>query len=158
MKSLKKQTLVLGLSAALIATAGYAASHAATSSNKAVAARHAQMQMIGYHTGVLGAIAKGEAEFDAATVKAAAGNLHALAKMDGSTLWLEGTAQGEVDGSRAKAEIWTDAAGFAAKFADLEKASMDMMNAGDAAAVGAGMGGIGGACKACHETYRGPKN
>jgi len=153
-----KSTLVVSLSAALIATAGFAASHSSKSSNAAVVARHAQMQMIGYHTGLLGAIAKGEAEYDAGTVKAAAANLNALAKMNGATLWIEGTAQGQVDGSRAKAEIWSDPAGFAGKFAALEKASMDMMNAGDAAAVGAGMAGIGGACKGCHETYRGPKN
>jgi cytochrome c556 len=152
------KTIGAGLCAALIASAGFAASHTMSSSNKAVSARHAQMQMIGYHTGLLGAIAKGEADYDAATVKTAAANIAALAALDGGTLWLDGTAQGEVDGSRAKAEIWSDPAGFAGKFKDLEKAAMAMMEAGDAAAVGAAMGGIGGACKACHEGYRGPKN
>ncbi|MFT6674148.1 MAG: cytochrome c556 [Sulfitobacter sp.] len=158
MPSFANSTIVLGLATALIATAGLAASHASKIDNAAVAARHAQMQMIGYHTGVLGAIAKGEADYDSAVVKAAAGNINALAKLDKTTLWVQGTAQGEVDGSRAKPEIWSDLDGFTAKFAALEKASAEMMSAADAAAVGAGMAGIGGACKACHETYRGPKN
>ncbi|MGC1494637.1 MAG: cytochrome c [Sulfitobacter sp.] len=148
----------VGLSIAIVATAGLAASHTASSSNKAVAARHAQMQMIGYNTGLLGAMAKGEVDFSAEMANSAAINLNMLAKMDTSTLWTEGTEQGAADGSRAKAEIWSDAAGFADKFADLEKASAAMIGAADVDAVKAGMGAIGGACKACHESYRGPKN
>ena len=70
MKTLTKSLLGLGLSATLIATASFAASHASVA-NKTVAARHAQMQMVGYHTGILGAIAKGEMAFDAETVNAA---------------------------------------------------------------------------------------
>ena len=78
--------------------------------------------------------------------------------MDTATLWTPGTEQGAAEGSRAKPEIWSDAAGFAAKMADLKNAAAAMSGAADQAAVGAAMGGIGGACKGCHETYRGPKN
>ena len=63
-----------------------------------------------------------------------------------------------MDGSRGKAEIWSDAAGFKAKFGDMETAALSMVGAADAATVGAGMGALGGSCKACHEIYRGPKN
>lgn len=142
----------------LIASAGVAGSHAASSSNKAVAARHFQMQMVGYNIGVLGAIAKGEMEFSQDMVDGAAKTLAALAAMDHAPLWIEGTEQGAAEGSRAKPDVWTDAAGFAEKFADMEKASLALVGAADAAAVGAGMGALGGSCKACHETYRGPKN
>ncbi len=148
----------LGLGIAVVATATFAASHSGKISNKTVAARHAQMQMISYNTGLLGAVAKGEVEFSAEMVNSAATNLNILAKMDGATLWTSGTEQGAVDGSRAKAEIWSDAAGFADKFAALEKASAAMIGAADQDAVKAGMGAIGGSCKACHESYRGPKN
>ena len=158
MKSSFRKPFTIGLSIAIVATAGLAASHTASSSNKAVAARHAQMQMVAYNTGLLGSVAKGEVEFNAEMVNSAATNLNALAKMDTSTLWTTGTEQGAADGSRAKPEIWSDAAGFADKFAALEKASADMMGAADVDAVKAGMGAIGGTCKACHETYRGPKN
>lgn len=157
MKKTTKTILGAGLSIAVIATGSFAASHAKVD-NKTVAARHAQMNMISYHTGVLGAIAKGEAEFNAETVNAAATNLRDLAKLNGATLWLPGTEQGAVDGSRAKTEIWSDPAGFAARFDQLASAADAMIGAADAGAVGAAMGGIGGSCKACHEGYRGPKN
>lgn len=153
-----KSIAALGLGAAIIATASFAESHAAKDLDPAVAARHYQMQMVGYHTGILGAIAKGEAEYDAAIVAAAAKNLAALASMERATLWVEGTEQGVSAGSRAKAEIWSDPDGFAERMQALADASTALMDASDAAAVGAGMGDLGGSCKACHEKYRGPKN
>jgi cytochrome c556 len=147
-------TVVLGLG--LVTSASFAASHSSVT-NKAVAARHAQMQMISYHTGVLGAIAKGEMEYSSEMVDAAATNLRDLAKLNGATMWLPGTEQGAVDGSRAKAEMWSNFPDVVAKLTDLANAADAMIGAADQAAVGAGMGPIGGACKACHEAYRGPK-
>lgn len=158
MSALFRTPFAVGLGIAIIATSGYAASHAASSSDKAVAARHAQMQIVGYSTGILGDIAKGEMEFDAEMVNSAATNLNTLAKLDLASLWLPGTEQGAAEGSRAKPEIWSDRAGFIEKFAALEKASADMMGAADVDAVKAGMGAIGESCKMCHDSYRGPKN
>ncbi len=158
MKFFTKTAVTLGLGAAIIATAGVAGSHSAKDMPPPVAARHHQMQMVGYHIGVLGGVAKGEMEYDAAMVSAAASNLAALARMEKATLWVAGTEQGAAAGSRAKAEIWSDPEGFAAKFEDMATAADALINAGDAAAVGAGMGALGGSCKACHEKYRGPKN
>ncbi|MBD3663157.1 c-type cytochrome [Sulfitobacter aestuariivivens] len=158
MSSLTKKSIGAGLAIAVAATATFAASHSASSSNKAVAARHAQMQMIGYHIGVLGGIAKGEMEYDSAMVDAAAKNMRELAKMERATLWIEGTEQGAVDGSRAKASIWQDSDGFAAKFLDLQNAADAMVGAGSAEEVGSRMGALGKSCKDCHESYRGPKN
>ncbi len=145
-----------GALSALVATAVLADSHAA--GNPAVEARHHQMQMVGYHTGVLGAVAKGEMDYDAAMVSAAAKNLVSLAMMERATLWIEGTEQGAAPDSRAKAEVWSDSDGFAQAFQALADAATVLVDAPDAAAVGAGMGDLGGACKACHEKYRGPKN
>ena len=156
MDTFTKITATLGLGATLVATTVFADSHAVE--NPAVAARHHQMQMVGYHIGVLGGIAKGEMEYDAEMVSAAASNLAALARMERATLWVAGTEQGAVEGSRAKAEIWSDPDGFAKKFDDLTTAATALVDAGDAGAVGAGMGALGGSCKACHEAYRGPKN
>lgn len=148
---------VTAIMCGVLATAGFAASHAGEE-NKSVTARHAMMQMIAYHTGILGGVAKGEMEYDSAMVDAAAMNIASLAAMDRATLWIEGTEQGAAADSRAKPEIWSDAEGFGAAFEKLETAASAMVGASDAAAVGAGMGDIGGACKACHENYRGPKN
>ena len=141
----------------VIATAGFAASHGG-GENKSVEARHAMMQMIAYHTGILGGIAKGEMDYDSAMVDAAAMNIASLAAMDRATLWIEGTEQGAAADSRAKPEIWSDPEGFGAAFEKLETAASALVGASDAAAVGVGMGDLGGACKACHETYRGPEN
>lgn len=156
MRKFTKSAMVIGLGLGLITSASFAASHASVS-NKAVAARHAQMQMISYHTGVLGAIAKGEMEYSSEMVDAAATNLRDLAKLNGATMWLPGTEQGAVDGSRAKAEMWTNFPDVIEKITDLANAADAMIGAADQAAVGAAMGAIGGSCKACHEKYRGPK-
>lgn len=153
-----KKTVGTVVAAAVMATASLAASHESKSSNAAVNARHAQMQMVGYSIGVLGAVAKGEMEYSSEMVDSAAKNLQALARMDKASLWIAGTEQGTVDGSRAKAEIWSDPDGFAATFKQMEDAATALIGAADAGAVGAGMGALGGSCKACHEKYRGPKN
>lgn len=153
-----KKTVGTVVAAAVMATASLAASHESKSSNAAVNARHAQMQMVGYSIGVLGAMAKGEMEYSSEMVDSAAKNLQALARMDKASLWIAGTEQSTVDGSRAKAEIWSDPDGFAATFKQMEDAATALIGAADAGAVGAGMGALGGSCKACHEKYRGPKN
>lgn len=158
MKFSLKPVFALTLGTALVATAAFAASHADKAAADAVKARHAQMQMVGYHTGILGGVAKGEIAYDSAVVDAAAKNIAALATMEHATLWVEGSEQGASEGSRAKTDIWSDASGFKAKFGDMETAALALVGAADAAAVGAGMGALGGSCKACHETYRGPKN
>lgn len=158
MKRFAKTATAATLGAALIVTAAWAESHSDKALEDAVKARHAQMQLVSYHMGVLGATAKGEIPFDSAMVDAAAQNIAAMAGLSRATLWLEGSEQGFVEGSRAKTEIWSDAAGFGAKFEDMQTASRALAGAQDAAAVGAGMGALGQSCKACHETYRGPKN
>ena len=149
-----------GLGIALIATAGIAASHSEKVANAAVNARHAQMQLIAYHTGILGGMAKGEAEYDAEKAKVAAMNLHTAATLDPSSMWVEGTENGTVEGSYAKPEVWTDAEGFASKYEDLQTASAAMMEAAgtDLDALKASMGNLGKACGACHDDYRVPKN
>jgi len=157
MTFLPKILIAAGLSVAVVATASTAGSHASKDLEPPVAARHHQMQMVAYHIGVLGAVAKGDMEYSAAMVSAAASNLSALANMERATLWIEGTEQGASPGSRAKAEIWSDADGFAKQFKAMADAADALVSAGDAAAVGAGMGALGGSCKACHEKYRGPK-
>ena len=157
MLRLFKTTTASVVGTAVIATAVLAGSHGAKI-DPAVAARQQQMQMVGYHIGLLGAMAKGEMEFNAEMANGAAENLNALAGMSQATLWIEGTAQGETEGSRAKAEIWSDPAGFDARFEAFASASSALVGVADLDALRAGMGDLGGSCKACHEKYRGPKN
>lgn len=154
MKILGKTALALGVSAAIVASAAYAAK----SSNVDVAARQEMMGLVGHNIGILGSMAKGEIAFNAGLANASAGSLNMLAKIDPATLWTAGTEQGAADLSRAKAEIWSDPAGFAAKFTDMENAAATLMTVSDIDGLRAGMGALGGSCKGCHETYRGPKN
>ncbi|MEO0402017.1 MAG: cytochrome c, partial [Pseudomonadota bacterium] len=134
--------------------------HANPALDGAIKARNAQMSMISYHTGLLGAMAKGETPYDAASATAAAENLAMAASMNRVVLWLEGSEQGAAPGSRAKAEIWTDAAGFEEKAVALETAAATMVSAAgtDLESLRAAMGGIGASCGDCHKAYRGPRN
>ena len=146
--------------AVAVATTAFAESHANPALENATNARHAQMQVIGYHTGILGDMAKGTTPYDAEIATAAAENLASAAAMNRITMWIAGSEQGAVANSRAKAEIWTDPAGFDEKAVGLETASAAMVTAAgtDLDALRAAMGGVGESCGACHKAYRGPKN
>lgn len=128
--------------------------------NPAVKARNAHMGLYSFNLGLLGDMAKGTTEYDAETADAAANQLAALAAFDQSSYWVEGTAQGEVDGSRAKAEIWSDTAGWAEKLELMKTGSASLAAvAGDGLeALQAGIGAAGEGCGACHKAYRGPRN
>ena len=148
------------LAVSALAFTAFADGHANAALESAVKARNAQMGVIGYHTGLLGAMAKGDAPYDAALATAAAENLAAAASMSRVVLWLEGSEQGAVAGSRAKAEVWSDASGFEEKAVALETAAAAMVTAAgtDLDSLRAAMGGVGAACGDCHKAYRGPKN
>jgi len=141
--------------AALTATAHNGEDHAGP-----VGERHKQMETISANTKILGGMAQGKVAYDADAATAAAQALNAAATMDIDALWPAGTAQGEVPGSRAKAEVWSDRDGFVKAFQTLADASAAMipLAAQGPEAIGGGMGAIGGSCKACHTDYRGPKN
>jgi cytochrome c556 len=60
--------------------------------------------------------------------------------------------------TRAKAEIWTDAAGFAAAATRIQAETgklQDAATAGEIEALKAQAKAVNGACKACHDAYRG---
>jgi cytochrome c556 len=60
----------------------------------------------------------------------------------------------------AKAEVWTDAAGFAAAARNFqgETAKLQQLaSAGDLAGVRGDLKAVGAACKACHDKYRVPE-
>lgn len=126
----------------------------------ATKARNAQMGIIGHSIGLLGGMAKGETPYDAAIATAAAENLSAAASMERIVLWIDGTEQGAVPGSRAKPEIWSDAAGFEKNAMALETAAAAMVTAAgtDLDALRGAMQALGGTCGDCHKAYRGPRN
>jgi len=63
--------------------------------------------------------------------------------------------------TRAKAEIWTDAAGFRASAQRFEQVSAEFARTaqgGDVAAIRAALPALKGSCSNCHERFRGPEN
>ena len=58
--------------------------------DKAIKARKAYMQVIGFQMGNLGAMAKGKAPYDAALAQGFADNILVLARMDTRALWPKG--------------------------------------------------------------------
>ena len=124
--------------------------------NPAQDARNSHMNLYGFNLGVLGAMAKGDMEFDAEIAQMHAANLVALSGMSEHGYWVEGTASGELEDSRALPAIWTDMDDFMAKSKGLHDAAM-ALDASTLDGVRAGLGAVGGACGACHKVYRAPE-
>jgi cytochrome c556 len=143
----------LTLTGALIATVTFAQQDPLAA---AVGARQAHMDLYAFNLGTLGGMAQGGMPYDAATAQAAADNIVALTTINQMAYWLPGTEAGAVEGSRAKAEIWANIEDMMAKGAALDTAAAAMQAAAgvDLAALQAAMGPLGGACGACHQSYR----
>jgi cytochrome c556 len=132
--------LVLGASLAVVASDAYQD-------------RHMAMEQINDAMKPLGAIAKKQAPFDAAVVKASATTIaDNLKKAAG--LFPAGSGGGE---SLAKPEIWTDAAGFDKAMQDAHAAAVALQSVSDEGAYRPALGALGQSCKGCHDKYRMPK-
>jgi cytochrome c556 len=150
--------------AALAATAGLAAGTSlaadtgpapATPGGKAVLARQAHYKELNAAFGGLNAELRKDAP-DKALVAADAGKMKALAA-DLPSWFPKGSGPEAGVKTQAKAEIWTDAAGFAAAVTRLQAETaklQDVATAGDLDAIKAQARAAGGACKACHDAYR----
>jgi cytochrome c556 len=104
---------------------------------------------------VLAAMAKGEAQFDAARANAILAGWEAGGKKY-VTLFPDDSKTGEK--TRAKAEIWQNKADFEAKYTDFLKAVTAVKAAtGSADAFKAAYPAIGKSCDGCHEKYRAPR-
>lgn len=147
------RTLALGL-AGLALTVGPALADGHIA--QAIKARQGIMNFYAMNLGVLGAMAKGERDYDAAAASAAAANIAAVAGTEQSMLWVEGSDEMAADNTRALPAIWDNPDDVMAKAGDLHQAAMAMETAAgtDLAALQAAMKGLGGACGACHKEYR----
>lgn len=137
-----------GLIAGLVLVAGVAFAKEGVQ-DPTVKARMDLMGVIGMNTKALGDMAGGKAEFDAA--KAAMAKDAIIAASAEIAAKFEPQATDPV--SEAKAEIWTSWDDFVKK-AEALNAAATALDASSLDSVKAGMGGIGGACKDCHTTYR----
>lgn len=136
------------LMAGLVLAAGVAyAEVEATDTN--VIARQDLMKTIGGATKTLGEMASGKVAHDATAANAAKATL-LEASLD---IEAKFTPTSTDPGSEAKPEVWTNWADFLVKAKGLTDAAT-AIDASSAEAIGAGMGAIGGSCKACHTDYR----
>ncbi len=155
----KTVTMIATATALTIAGAAFADSHLTDTQQRAMDARKSHMGLYGFNLGPLGAMAQDKIPYDAVVAATAAANLAALANMSHDRYWVEGT-DSSVEGSRAKAEIWTDTEGYLAAIMKLATTSTALAAvAGDGIdAMKAAFGPVGQSCGGCHEDYRVPRN
>ena len=102
------------------------------------------------HAGAIAQVAKGKVSH----TDALQGHAHALLELSKMVpAAFKNQAKGK---TRAKAEVWSDPAGFEAKAADFERASMAVAEAAKsgADAVKGSLDDLFDTCKACHKAYR----
>lgn len=153
--------IALATGAALVAGASAAISGEAE--ERAVKARQALMQVYAFNLGQLGAMVKGEMEYNADLAKASADNLVKATTMNGMAMWPKGSSmddEGMAGKTWAKADIWADGSDVGEKAKAMREAAAQMAEvAGNGLdAVKGAMGGVGGGCKGCHEKFRAPKD
>ncbi len=98
-------------------------------------------------------VMKGDQAFDKAAIDAVMAQAgEACAGWD--NWWGEDTKPGGAIKTEAKAEIWSDKAGFDAAAAAYGQAFATVKAAADEPAFKAAFPALGGSCKGCHEKYR----
>jgi len=142
--NLLTKTILIG--AILVAGAAFAKDGV---KDPTVKARMELMGTIAANTKVLGDMAGGKAPFEAAAAATAKANIAAAAAQIPAKF--EPQATDPV--SEAKPDIWTNWADFVAKSEAL-LVQAEALDTTSLESVQAGMGGIGGTCKACHSVYQ----
>ena len=125
----------------------------------AIKARKAQMQLYAFNIGKLGAMAKGEAEYNADAAQAAADNIATMTGINGMAMWPQGSDNGAQQGTRALPAMWANFPDVGTKAQALKDAAAAMQAAAgtDLGALQGAMSALGGACGACHKAYRQPE-
>lgn len=142
------KTCSKALALGLVMAAGAALAHENVK-NPVVKERMMAMKTVGANTKVLGQMAKGEAAFDAARAAEATAALIATAEQVPALFEAPETDPE----SEAKPEIWSNWADFVTKSEALGAAA-GAIDTSNLDGVKAGMGALGGSCKACHSDYR----
>lgn len=136
----------------LVATAG--------PMENAIKARQGVMQIYSFSLGALGAMAKGEMDFDANLAQASADNLLAAATLNAGPMWPQGSDSEqmlEVE-TRALPAIWSTYPAVVDKSKAMVAAATAMQKAaGSLDGIRASIGDVGKACKGCHTDFRAEK-
>jgi cytochrome c556 len=152
-----KRTLMIAAIAA--ALTGGVASAEEGAFELQIDARQGNMAYRALQLGVLGAMAKGEAEYNAEAAQKAADNLLAAVTMDASMLWPQGSDSDALpDETAALPAIWADGSDIGAKVQAMTDAATAMQAAAGTGLepLQAAMDAVGGACGGCHKAFRKP--
>jgi len=130
--------------------------------DKAIEARQAMFRMYSFSSGILGGMVKGIADYDAELAAKMAKNLDALANLDQSAFWPQGSDNSDPENmeNRALPKIWETFPEIAEKSEDLKKATAVLAEKAGAGLdeLRSAMGGVGQSCKGCHKAFRAPRN
>lgn len=150
---MKKTIFALAAATALVGTVASAQDFSAN-----LKARQGQFRILALNLGILGGMAQGKIAYDADAAQRAADTLVAVSHIDPTPLWPEGSDNMSIDGTRAMPVIWDQHDDFLSKWGGFGAAAAEMQTvaATGQVALGPMMGKLGGACKACHDTYRAP--
>ena len=152
--NLFQKTLAIIFAAASIATvSSVMADEQKTPEEAAIDYRKASFGMIKHHFGPMGAMVKGDKEFNAEEFAKNAEAVATLSKfpMNG---FIAGSDMGETE---AKDNIWSNMDDFKKKMEtfQVEATSLaEVAKGGDLAAIKPQFGKVGESCKACHKAYK----
>jgi len=123
----------------------------------AVKVRQSKMTLYAFNIGILGAMAKGDVDYDSSAAGLAAANLAALTAVYMPGAWAPGTDNESVKGSNALPKLWQDSmeeVGGKAKALSDAAANLAEVAGTDLAALRGAIGPVGQACGGCHKPYR----
>ncbi len=141
-----------------LCTAGATQALAADEPENVIKYRQAVMKAIGGHIGAIAGVVKGEVSYTG-DVAAHARGIQEMSQLV-SKLFPKGTDNGMHKNTRALPEIWQDWDKFGAAVKAFQDASADLVKiaeAGDPAAFGGGLKGLGTSCGGCHKPFRAEK-
>lgn len=156
-----KFRLVATVGLVAIGAASITAQAADEAIEKAVKARQALMTINSFNLGPLGAMAKGEMDYDAGTAATYANNLAVLANMNTGAMWPQGSdteALGE-DKTKALPAAWAANSKIMEKHEAWVEATNQLANvAGDGLdTMKPAVAEVGKSCGGCHDLYRAEK-
>lgn len=159
MKTTIKNTLVSAVTGVIIVMSSNVLAKEKYPFKNEIEARQSLMQLTRFNLSVLGAMVKGEREYDPELAAATAQNMKALAKMDNMAMWPKGSdnaADGLKEHTDAlpavfidhealmmKQEAWVDASTLLAANAGKGKDELRKV-----------LGAVGKSCKGCHDDFK----
>lgn len=147
-----KHKIIISLSVALATQMAVAQNHFIKPAD-AIKYRQSMFFVMSIHTQRIGAMAKGEQPYDKAALETNAAVIEMLSKQMSAAF----PSGSDIPPSKAKPEVWQEAAQFKSKMEEFQIAASKLAAAaksGDPAAMKSTFNIVSQSCKACHENYR----